>query len=61
VATGSCFDATTGSNGGYTIKVPEGTYRLEVELRVGEMVVNQPDETRIDKSDLDSQRDFTIR
>lgn len=57
---GTRFDATTGANGGYTIKVAEGTYRLEVELRPGEKVVKQPDETRINKSDLDTRRDFVI-
>lgn len=57
---GSRFDATTGTNGGYTIKVPEGTYRLELELRPGEKVTRQPDETRINRSDLDPQRDFVI-
>ena len=57
---GSRFDATTGTNGGYTIKVPEGTYRLEVELRPGEKVAKQPAETRINRSDLDPQRDFVI-
>jgi hypothetical protein len=61
VATGARYEATTGANGGYTIKVPEGTYRLEVELRSGEVVAKQPAETRIDKSDLDPQRNFTIR
>jgi hypothetical protein len=59
-ATGMRYDATTGANGGYTIKVPAGTYRLEVELRSGEAVMKQPDETRIQKSDLDEGRDFTI-
>ena len=60
VTSGARFDATTGANGGYTIKVPEGTYRLELELRPGEVVAKQPAETRINKSDLDSRRDFTI-
>jgi hypothetical protein len=60
VATGAKFDATTGANGGYTIKVPEGTYRLEVQLREGEAVSKQPPETRVNKSDLDPQRDFII-
>jgi Carboxypeptidase regulatory-like domain len=60
VATGMRYDATTGANGGYTIKVPEGTYRLELELRSSEVVVKQPPETRIQKSDLDPRRDFTI-
>jgi hypothetical protein len=60
VASGARFDATTGANGGYTIKVPEGTYRLEIELRPGEVVTKQPRETRVHKSDLDPHRDFTI-
>jgi hypothetical protein len=58
--TGAKFDATTGANGGYTIQVPEGTYHLEVELKPGETVSHQPSDTRINKSDLDPRRDFTI-
>ena len=57
---GTRFDATTGTSGGYTIKVPVGTYRLEVELQPGETVAKQPGETRINKSDLDPQRHFMI-
>src|SRR6185312_12508209 len=30
------YDATTGADGGYTIKVPMGHYRLELELHAGE-------------------------
>ena len=60
VATGARFDAITGTNGGYTIKVPEGTYRLELELKPGESVIKQPGDTKINKSDLDPQRHFTI-
>ena len=58
--TGARFEATTGVNGGYTIKVPQGTYRLEVELREGEKVAKQPGETRVNRSDLDPQRDFVL-
>ena len=50
--TGSRYDATTAANGGYTIKVPEGRYRLDVELRAGETLAKRPDETRIGNSDL---------
>ena len=57
---GKRFDATTGVNGGFTIKVPEGTYRLEVELKSGERVTKQPGETKINKGDLDPKRDFVI-
>jgi hypothetical protein len=60
VSTGSRYDATTGINGGYTIKVPEGTYRLEVELQPGETVAKQPSQTHINNSDLDPGRDFVI-
>jgi hypothetical protein len=56
----SPVEATTGANGGYTIKVPEGTYRLELEVRPGEKVAKQPDETRVNRSDLDPRRDFVI-
>ena len=53
-------DATTGENGGYTIKVPEGTYRIDVELHAGEALVKRPAETRVGNSDLDPGRDFVI-
>jgi hypothetical protein len=58
--TGEKFDGTTGPNGGYTIKVPQGTYHLDVEVRDGEMVAKRPDDTQINNGDLDSGRDFEI-
>jgi hypothetical protein len=57
---GSRYDTTTATNGGYTIQVPEGTYRIEVELRPGEALAKQPDTTKVSNSDLDSGRDFVI-
>jgi carboxypeptidase family protein len=59
-ASGRRFDATTAENGGYTIKVPLGAYRLDVELREGETLRKRPAETRVRNSDLDSGRDFVI-
>ena len=60
-ASGARFETTTGPNGGYTIKVPEvGRYRLEVELREGEVVAKGPEETDINNGDLDPGRDFEI-
>lgn len=59
-ASGTRFEATTGANGGFTIKVPEGTYRLELELQPGESVAQQPGETRVHRSDLDPRRNFVI-
>jgi hypothetical protein len=58
--TGSRYDATTASNGGYTIRVPEGTYRIEIELKPGEALAKQPDTTKVSNSDLDPGRDFVI-
>jgi hypothetical protein len=59
-ATQARYDTTTAANGGYTIKVPEGTYRIEIELRSGETLSKQPGETHINNGDLDSGRDFVV-
>ncbi|MEO5739875.1 MAG: carboxypeptidase-like regulatory domain-containing protein, partial [Vicinamibacterales bacterium] len=60
-ASGARFETTTGVNGGYTIKVPEvGRYRIEVELREGEVIAKGPGETEINNGDLDPGRDFEI-
>jgi hypothetical protein len=59
-SSGERYDATTGPNGGFTIKVPRGTYRLELQLLEGERVTKQPGDTKIDNSDLDPKRDFVI-
>lgn len=58
--TGARFDVATAANGGYTIQVPAGTYRLEVEVRNGEAVRTQPDTTKINVGDLDPDRNFVI-
>jgi hypothetical protein len=57
---GSRYDSTTAANGGYTIKVPEGTYRIEIELRGAETLAKRPDQTHINNGDLDAGRDFVI-
>jgi hypothetical protein len=59
-SSGQRFEATTAANGGYTIKVPEGTYRIDVELRAGEALAKRPDQTHINNGDLDPHRDFVI-
>jgi hypothetical protein len=60
VNTHSTYDSTTATNGGYTVKVPEGTYSIDVELRPGETLTKRPDHTRITNGDLDTGRDFVI-
>ena len=59
-ATGARFEASTAATGGYTIKVPSGTYRLEVELRAVEVVATQPDPTEVNVGDLDPDRNFVV-
>jgi Carboxypeptidase regulatory-like domain len=57
---GRKYETTTNNAGTYTLKVPPGHYRIEVELRPGEKLAKQPGETKIDRSDLDPDRDFVI-
>ena len=60
VSSGMRRDTTTGADGGYTIQVPKGTYRLDVELHEGETLAKQPSPTHISNGDLDASRDFVI-
>jgi len=60
VATEQHYDVTTAKNGGYTIKVPPGRYRLEVELRGGDQLAQQPEQTNVNVGDLDAQMNFVI-
>ena len=60
-ASGARYETTTGVNGGYTIKVPQaGRYRIEVELRDGEVIAKGPKEIDVNNGDLDPGRDFEI-
>lgn len=59
-ADGTRHETTTNNAGTYSMKVPPGKYRLEVELRAGERLVKQPGETEVNASDLDPDRDFVI-
>jgi hypothetical protein len=59
--TGARHETTTAANGGYTIQVPTGTYRFELELRPGETLAKQPEPTHVGNADLDTTRDFIIK
>jgi hypothetical protein len=52
--TGTRYSAVTSPTGGFSIQVPPGDYRLEVELRAGEAVSRDPGAIRINTSDLDA-------
>jgi hypothetical protein len=60
IGTNTRHETTTTAQGGYTIQVPVGTYRIEIELRPGESLARHPDDTRIDNGDLDAGRDFVV-
>jgi Carboxypeptidase regulatory-like domain len=60
VETGARFDAASTSNGGYTVRVPPGTYRLDFELRAGEALATAPKPTEVEPGDLDAGRDFVV-
>jgi hypothetical protein len=59
-ATGQRFDISTGSNGGYTVQVPAGTYRLEIELRPGEALESRPEPTQVNVGDIDEGKNFVV-
>jgi hypothetical protein len=54
------YDVTTASNGGYTLKVPPGRYRLEVELHAGDRLAKQPDQFSVNIGDVDERMDFVV-
>jgi len=60
VTTGEKHTATTASNGGFTIQLPKGKYRLELQLRAGETLVKRPDVVDLDSGDIDSHIEFVI-
>ena len=59
--TGQKYSATTGVTGGFSIKVPPGKYRLEVDLREQESVAREPGLIDINQSDLDTDLDIIVR
>jgi hypothetical protein len=54
------YSATTNVNGGFSIQVPPGHYRLQVELREGERVLKDPGRIHITKSDLDANIEVVL-
>ena len=59
--TGQRYSAETGVTGGFSIKVPPGKYRLEVELRGVETVAQEPGVIDINASDLDTDLNVVVR
>ena len=58
--TGQRHSVQTGANGGFTIQVPAGKYRLELSLRDGETLVKRPGVVDLEKGDIDSHIEFVL-
>jgi Carboxypeptidase regulatory-like domain len=50
----------TGANGGFTIQLPAGKYRVELPLRDGETLVKRPGIVDLGKGDIDSHIEFVL-
>jgi hypothetical protein len=59
-ADGTRHQVTTNNTGGFTIKVPPGRYRIEVEQQSGEVVSGAPTDQQVGESDIDSQLVITV-
>ena len=58
--TGARHDAQTGANGGFTIQLPAGQYRVELPVRTGETLVKRPGLVNLGKGDIDSHIEFVL-
>ena len=54
------YEAVSSVTGGFSIPVPPGKYRLEVELREGERVTRDPGAIDINESDLDANLEVVV-
>ena len=58
--TGARHAAQTGANGGFTIQLPAGQYRVELPVRTGETLVKRPGLVNLGKGDIDSHIEFVL-
>jgi Carboxypeptidase regulatory-like domain len=59
-ATGERRTIYTADNGGLTIELPAGKYRLELPLRAGETLLKRPGIVNLDRGNIDSQIEFVL-
>lgn len=52
--------ATTNEAGGFTFTVKPGTYRVDVTLRDGEVLLKRPGTMEVSRSDLEAQAEFVV-
>jgi hypothetical protein len=59
-ATGERRTGRIADNGGFTIELPAGQYRLELPLRAGETLLKRPGVVNLDRGDIDSHIEFVL-
>jgi len=59
-ADGQRYGVRTNNTGGFTIRVPPGSYRIEVEQRPGEVVAGAPTDQKVGPSDIDARLVITV-
>jgi hypothetical protein len=58
--TGERHSVQTGANGGFTIELPAGQYRVDLPLKAGEALLKRPAPVTLDKRDVDSHVEFVV-
>ena len=59
-ADGQRYEVRTNNTGGFTLQVPPGSYRIEVEQQPGETVAGAPTDQKVGPSDIDSRIVITV-
>jgi hypothetical protein len=59
-ADGQRYQVRTNNTGGFTLRVPPGSYRIEVEQQPGETVSGAPSDQKVGPSDIDSRILITV-
>jgi len=57
---GQRFQVRSNNTGGFTLRVPPGSYRIEVEQRPGEAVAGAPTDQKVGPSDIDARIVITV-
>ena len=60
VETGEQYQTATGQTGGYSLRVPAGTYRLKVQLRPGEQLAEMEPTILLTTGDREIHPDVTV-
>ena len=60
IDTGAHFQTATGQNGGYTLRVPPGKYRLEIQLRENERTTEKDAPILVVSGGIDVQKHVDV-